>query len=894
MPGYSFLLVLSGIQLIHAQDAKQVASSATPEITMLVPGPPIGREISGGQTHVYQITLTKDQFAGVTIEQRGVDVTEQLFAPDGKLIAKFNSEVKPEATERSDFVADAPGVYRLAITTRVKNRSGHYAIRMTEPRSATDEDRMLDEAHRLSTRASILDVDGKYDEAHALASKALDAGEKALGRDHQYVAYLLGELGFIQRRKGEYAKAEALLQRALAINQKALGPEHPQTVDSMNKLGRIYRSMNDFAKAKQLLSQTVEITEKTLGAEDPIVVEYLLAMDALHHDLGDLVQAERAMQRALTIGEKSLDPASLEMAAILNNLGDIARSKKDYVRAEPLLQRALANYEKQLGPSHPRVADTLQNLGIMARERGEYERAIELYERALAIREKALGPEHLNVAALLNNIGNIYKVKGDYGHALEMYQRALSIGEKSGGPYHGLTLMPLSNIARAYAAQGDIANAIKFQTRVDTASDVALALDFAIGSEREKLAYVGSLNEKTDRTISMHVNLAPSDRTAAVMATLVILQRKGRVLDAMSAGLAALRQRADPEDQKLLDQLKSTTEQLAKLALDGPQNTSAAEYHRQLTSLEEQKEDLEEKISVRSAEFRAQSQPVTLAAVQAAIPPNTALIEFAIYRPFDPRAEKNSDAFGKPRYVAYVIPRQGDVQWKDLGDSQAIEASVQALRLALRDPARNEMRSLARGVDEKLMEPIRPLLGEARHLLISPDGELNLIPFEALVDEKGQYLISRYSFTYLTSGRDLLRMQSALADKRKSKVTANPLVVANPSFGEPVSEEIASTTARPVTPGRLRSVTSASSLSEVYFAPLGATEQEALTIKNFFPDASLLTAERATESALKQTAAPRILHIATHGFFLSETSASAGGNRGAVRNRPGGGAQNPL
>ena len=624
-----FLLLLSGIQFIQAQDSQQ----NTPAVTVLAPGPPIEAEISGGQVHAYQITPAKDQFVSLTVQQRGVDVVEQLFGPDGKLIAEYNFEFRPDMAEHAEFVAETAGPYRLEIRTRVKSASGHYGLRMTETRSATDEDRMLDEAHRLSTRASILDVAGKYDEAHTLASRALDVAEKVLGPDHPFVGYLLGELGFIQRRKGEYAKAEALLQRALAINQKALGPEHPQTVNSMNKLGRIYRSMNDFAKAKQLLSQAVEITERTLGAEDPIVVEYLLAMDALHHDLGDMVQAERAMQRAFTIAEKSLDPDSLEMAAIVNNLGDIARSKKDYVRAEPLLQRALAIYEKQLGPSHPRVADTLQNLGIMARERGDYGRAIELYERALAIREKALGPEHLNVAALLNNIGNVYKVKGDYGHALEMYQRALRIGEKSGGPYHGLTLMPLANIARAYAAQGDIANAITFQKRVDAASDVALALDFAIGSEREKLVYLTSLARDTDRTISMHVDLAPSDRTAAAMATLVILQRKGRVLDAMSASLAALRQRADPEDQTLLDQLQSTTEQLAKLALDGPQKMSGADYHRQLTSLEEQKEQLEEKISVRSAEFRAQSQPVTLSAVQSAIPANTALIEFAIYRP---------------------------------------------------------------------------------------------------------------------------------------------------------------------------------------------------------------------------------------------------------------------
>lgn len=192
LPCYSLLLLLSGIQFIHAQDIKQSTPAITPEITVLVPGPPIGREISGGQTHVYQITLTKDQFVGVTLQQRGVDVTEQLFAPDGKLIAKFNSDVRLEATESSDFVAEASGVYGLEIATRVKNGSGHYTIRVTEPRSATDEDRLLDEAHRLSTRASILDVDGKYDEAQALASRALEAGEKVLGPDDQYVAYLLG------------------------------------------------------------------------------------------------------------------------------------------------------------------------------------------------------------------------------------------------------------------------------------------------------------------------------------------------------------------------------------------------------------------------------------------------------------------------------------------------------------------------------------------------------------------------------------------------------------------------------------------------------------------------------------------------------------------------------
>jgi len=135
-------------------------------------------------------------------------------------------------------------------------------------------------------------------------------------------------------------------------------------------------------------------------------------------------------------------------------------------------------------------------------------------------------------------------------------------------------------------------------------------------------------------------------------------------------------------------------------------------------------------------------------------------------------------------------------------------------------------------------------------------------------------LIQRYSFTYLTSGRDLLRMQVARASHSK------PLLIANPSFGEPVTEQIAKTTAaaKPTRPGGgRRSVTTARDLSEVYFAPLSGTAQEAQAIKALFPEANVLTQQQATEAALKRIVAPSILHIATHGFFLQVgTTASAG------------------
>src|SRR5262249_33193138 len=148
---------------------------------------------------------------------------------------------------------------------------------------------------------------------------------------------------------------------------------------------------------------------------------------------------------------------------------------------------------------------------------------------------------------------------------------------------------------------------------------------------------------------------------------------------------------------------------------------------------------------------------------------------------------------------------------------------------------------------------VRPLLADATQLLISPDGALSLIPFEALVDERGQYQITRYSFTYLTSGRDLLRMQVL------RPTAGSPVVVADPLFGEPALAAHARNAADAASP-KSRDNAAAGPISSVYFAPLSGTAQEARIIKSLFPETSLLTGAQATTAAVKHLAAPAILH----------------------------------
>ena len=611
----------------------------------------------------------------------------------------------------------------------------------------------------------------------------------------------------------------------------------------------------------------------------------LVTLGNLRGWAGDLDKAEEIDLRAMAILERIGETRHPQYAALLNNLANVRVQQKNYPAAEALFLRALALNEALEGPESYSVSIACQNLGAVARELGNHAKAIEYATRALAIRERLLKPDHPDIAQLLNNLANIRNAQGDTAGALELHFRALRIQEQAMGPYARGTLVSVGNIARRYAASGDITNAVTFQRRADTILDVQVRLQLAAGSEREKLAFVSGVSERTDRTISLSLHEAAGDAEANALAALVLLQRKGLVLDAMIDAFASVRDRSmDADDRALLDRLRRVTAQLAQLALQTPAEGHSDEDRARLRVLGEQRERLEAALSARSAEFRAQLEPVTLEAVQAAIPEDAALIEFALFRPFDPKAERNTDAYGPPHYAAYVVRRHGPPRGWNFGPAAAIDESIDALRAIIRDRTRaGDPTPRARALHDRVIGPLQTALGDATRLLISPDGLLNLVPFEAMIDERGRYLVERYAIGYLTSGRDLLRRQGMRASTSTSR--GQSVIVADPFFGAP------RTKARPEE-------------TTAYFAPLSGTAAEGRAIRSIFPEAALLTQHDATKAALARLEAPRLLHIASHGFFLGRTTrgttpvttrdtrpAPADGARGM---RPSASVDNPL
>jgi tetratricopeptide (TPR) repeat protein len=833
------------------------------------------------------------------LQQRAMAIREKSLGPEHPDIADSLNNIASLYVYLGDY-AKAEPLYQRALAVREKSLgSEHSAV-----------------AASLNNLGILYIKMGDYAKAEPLYRRALAIWEKAVGPEHPETVLCLNNLANLYLDLGDYAKAEPLHRRALAVREKTLGPEHPEVADSLNNLAIIYSTLGDYAKAEPLYRRALAIKEKSLGPEHPVVADSLSSLAKLYTYLGDYAKAEPLYRRALAIKEKALGPEHHVVAQYLNNLAGLYSILGDYAKAEPLYLRALAVLEKSLGQEHPDVADSLSGLAKLYTDLGDYSKAEPIYLRALAVREKSLGPEHPDLAYSLNNLAIIYSTLGDYAKAEPLYRRALAVREKALGPKHPLVARCiyylavlsrdkgeyakaeplfrqalailenaagpehpyiaefLNEMAVLYAAKGDFAQAVTVQSRANSVSERNLTDNLTIGSERQKLAYLTGFSRQTDFTLSLHGQALPHDPQALDLAFTTLLRRKGRGLDVMANTIGALRRHATPEDQALFDQLAEARSQLAALTLKDLETGKPETYRARLISLEDKVEELESALSARNPDFRAQAQPVMLAAVQSAIPADSALVEFAVYRPQDPRNNKNKLS---PRYLAYLLTPQGQPKWTDLGESAPIDRAITSWRQALRDPRRADVKRLARAVDEKVMRPVLALaqsgFGATRRLLIASDGLLNLVPFAALVDRQGRYLVERYSISYLMSGRDLLRPPVRRPGNQDT------VIVADPDYG--VRGDAVASRSRDVglPQGLPQSADSNSNLAQIYFPPLKGTEGEAQALKALLPQATVFTKDQATEATLKELHSPSVLHVATHGFFLRDQELRLVGGR---------------
>ena len=332
----------------------------------------------------------------------------------------------------------------------------------------------------------------------------------------------------------------------------------------------------------------------------------------------------------------------------------------------------------------------------------------------------------------------------------------------------------------------------------------------------------------------------------------LVLRRKRVELEIRLALRRALKSNRDPRVSAAAAMLAEARTELVRLELGGPRGSTIAEHQRRLLeaglAIEQSETELAELLP--DLNLAATLQSFTVSGVAGALPVGAVLVDIVRIDEInlDPGGQRYVRNVARERYVALVL-RAGSrkVALVPLADACVIDQMVHDFRAAI--ISGDSEIGVGVALHGELIAPLMPHVGDARTVYLAPDADLFELPFDAVPLEDGRRLADLWQITYLTSGRELL-LEGNLAPE----ATARPaLVVGDPDFD--MGSHL---------PVEVPPVFASAGLS---FERLDYTRGEAEQVATALGVVPLL-GPGATESAVKATHSPHVLHLATHGFFL--------------------------
>jgi CHAT domain-containing protein/Flp pilus assembly protein TadD len=708
---------------------------------------------------------------------------------------------------------------------------------------------------------SFYNANGETEKAEQMLRHALDIDDRLLGRANPETLELLHALASNLAYSKKFAEAESLFKQLILLREKLLGPDHPKTSYSVGLLGVLYKDTGRYREAEPILRRIVELRQRTLGPEHPFTAHAIYNLGLLYQNTGAIKDALRLHQQALDIYEKAYGVKHADSGCQMNNLGGVYHLMGEYTKAELLYTRAIATMENIVPADNACLIAAVRNLGELYSDIGGYEKAEPMYRYVLAITEGKPGRFESETSRTMYRLANLYEATGAYSKAEELKLRALKITRASLGASHPYAVELLNSLGTLNWRKGDMLTAQKSFSEAQSIYIKGAEVFLAINSAERKRAYIDAGANNIYKHVSYSIDAKKQDSIRLGLTD--VLQFKGRVLDESSDEVSRLRRSVNSKDKALFDELASVATQLSNLTYQ-TSDKSTSNNKQEVDALLQRQSALETQLASRSDAFRRQSKSMTLDQVRRQIPSNAALVEWFRYKPFDPR--KLGVQWGAERYVAYVLRPTGDPTVVDLGDAKSIDDRAHAFLAAIGNAANLDVKARAKALSDLIFKPLQPHLVGVDHVLASPDGALNQVPFAALADDKLNYLATRLQFTYVTSGRDLARM--TFASSSSAPGDGNQVVVADPTYG---------------TSGQLVAQTESGNSQRsadldrggLIFRPLSATAQEAQALQALMKSngsfrTAVLTQDNATESNIKQLHSPRILHVASHGFFLSD------------------------
>ncbi len=752
-------------------------------------------------------------------------------------------------------------------------------------------------ATTLHELANVHFLAGRYADARPLYERALRIWEANGHKSRLDVVTALGSLGQLLLTTGDYAEARRLFERALAIAERERGRSPLLVARSLASYGGLLQFTGDVAGARLRYERALAILQKRLGPDDPEIAGLLINLGNLSLQMGDYARARVQIGRALSILQKAVPENSPLLVLPLLSLARLGRLTGEGDQSA-LLEWALRIQQSVLGPSHPVVASLLTDLA-KARQADprRSEEALGLASRALAIRRRTFGSEHPLFGESLANVGDQWLSRGRPQMAQPLYEEAAEVMEKALGSDHPALAYVLLRLALVRFHAEDQLGALEAALRTERISATHLSGTIGALPEDEALRYSATRISALDLALSLVSRGSEDTARAAVWDS--VIRSRAAVLDEM-----ATRKRGvgtSPQAVAASRELTQTTRHLAQLIVRATsEDDGFDQYQRLITEARTRRDKAERTLAGIVAPGRrgAVTRRVGLAETLAALPARSALVAFARYRQYSRDSEgsiQGSSALPMtPSYLAFVWSEtSAGPRMVPVGSAQAVDALVESWRGEGARPLLNggrggdlserSYRAAATNLRRLVWDPIEPHVRGAERVFLVPDGSLNLLNWAALpVAETGYLVDGDPTIHYLSAERDLIGFTAPRPAGRGLLAVGEPAFDEGRLFSAWISArgrtQKKRTDARGTQVAALRGGSpNCGPVGALHFEPLPASGREAAAVVDLWgrrpvedgAGALRLTANEASEAAFKKMASGRrVLHLATHGFFL--------------------------
>lgn len=728
--------------------------------------------------------------------------------------------------------------------------------------SSSDKSSNLDKSATYLTLAKLYGTLGNYEEAEAAIAKAAKLSKKSRAKNITSTAKSSDELAILYIKQGRYSDAEELLNSSILLTESKLGKENRDLITPLNTMGQLNLITGNYPAAEKFIRRAMSITARIFTENSIKYTESLRLLEKLYVELGDYKQAENVALQVIEIQKNLLGKNHIDLASSITQLAQIKiYTGGNISESEVLLRDALQIVKFNLGDRNPLYAEQLKYLAVLKIEDKKFSKADSMLNVADEIYVEKLGSSNINSAEIAFLRANIAFLSGDYNLSIKKYSESRNAYAKLFSSKHPSYVRATGKLAKAYYMSGDYNKALKLLNETTSNYLEFTKKYFPSLSFSEKSKYWAQIKDDFEFYNSLAFKVIDKNPDVAgamynnIMATKALL---------LSSSIKVKQRILNSKDDKLIAKYTEwTNKKQILVSAFSMSNEAQQEAGLDPERLQKEINILEKELSESSelfAENKENKNP-SWNSLKASLADNEYAVEILRYRYFD----KNfTDSIV---YAALIVSNKTSKAPEVVllpGGKKLETKFLKYYKNVVINKLDNDDYSYS-----IYWKPIKNKIPDGATVYFSAEGVYNELNLESLQENENKYAIDRNTFVTVSNTKDLLNRAQKAKDEDKGKLVASKVTLfGNPTFYASASQKKIADKSEDRAIAKMNIYASA---SENVIAQLPGTEIEVNEINTLFENKgwkiNKYITDNADEDSIKLVKNPRILHIATHGYF---------------------------